>query len=98
MSMERWAGIFIFCLIYFFSSAQVVLPQQKDRWKIQPDGSIEWAIDGRLPHSDHIETSGEKISLWMQYTVDTSGKAILNRTLVFPTFRLLPQRTIAHMM
>jgi hypothetical protein len=73
------------------------LPAQNDRWKIQPDGSIEWIIDNRLPHSDHIEMGGEKVALWVQYKVDTSGKAILNRTLVFPSYRLLPQRTIAHM-
>jgi hypothetical protein len=41
--------------------------------------------------------SGEKISLWMQYGVDTGGRSNYVRTLVFPTHRLLPQRTIAHM-
>jgi len=76
----------------------VTLPEQHDRWVILPDGSIEWKIDNRLPHSDHIEMSGEKVSMWVQYTVDTSGKAILNRTMVFPTFRLLPQKTISSMM
>jgi hypothetical protein len=74
------------------------LPVQQDRWKILADGSIEWVPDNRLPHSDHIEMSGEMVSLWVQYGVDTSGKAILDRTLVFPTFRLLPQRTISSMM
>src|SRR5215213_5027826 len=74
------------------------LPKQRDRWTIQSDGSIEWKIDNRLPHNDHIEMSGEKVALWMQYGVDTSGKAGLVRTLVFPTYRLLPQRTTAHMM
>ena len=74
------------------------LTGQQDRWAIQADGSILWTIDHRLPHQDHIEMAGEKVALWMQYGVDTSGKAKLNRTLVFPTYRLLPQRTIAHMM
>src|SRR5215217_8016489 len=83
------------CLLSY--AQQYSLPKQIDRWKIQPDGSIEWLIDNRLPHNDHIEMGGEKVALWMQYGVDTSGKAILNRTLVFPTHRLLPQRTIAHM-
>jgi hypothetical protein len=73
-------------------------PKQQDRWTIQPNGSIEWKIDDRLPHNDHIEMSGQKVSLWMQYEVDTSRKPVLNRTVVFPTFRLLPVRTIAHMM
>lgn len=72
--------------------------RQQDRWAIQPDGSILWVIDKRVPHNDHIEMAGEKVALWMQYGVDTSGKPRLNRTLVFPTHRLLPQRTIAHMM
>src|SRR5688572_7837869 len=74
------------------------LPQQNDRWTIQPDGGIEWKIDNRLPHNDHIEMSGEKVSLWMQYGVDTSGRSNFIRTIVFPTHRLLPQRTIAHLM
>src|SRR5687767_10174890 len=74
------------------------LPEQNDRWAIQPDGTIEWKIDNRLPHNDHIEMSDEKVSLWMQYGVDTSGRSNFIRTIVFPTHRLLPQRTIAHMM
>jgi hypothetical protein len=73
------------------------LPEQDDRWTIQPDGSILWKTDKRLPHNDHIEMSGEKVSLWMQYGVDTSGKSNYVRTVVFPTYRQLPQRTIAHM-
>jgi hypothetical protein len=76
---------------------QINLPQQNDRWKIQSDGSIEWRIDNRVPHYDHIEMGGEKVALWMQYGVDSSGKSKLSRTVVFPTFRLLPQATIAHM-
>lgn len=70
---------------------------QQDRWAIQPDGSILWTVNGRLPHKDHIEMSGEKVSYWVQYGVDNSGKLSLDRTMVFPTFRLLPQRTIASM-
>lgn len=77
---------------------QLVLSPQEDRWAIQSDGSILWRIDGHLPHADHIEMSGQKISLWMQYEVDSSRKPMFNRTFVFPTYRLLPVRTIAHMM
>jgi hypothetical protein len=80
------------------NAQSIDLPEQQDRWKIQPDGSIEWIPEGRLPHSDHIEMSGEKISMWIQYGVDTSGKLILNRSFVFPGFRLLPQRTVSSMM
>ena len=79
-------------------SQQSPLPVQQDRWKILPDGSIEWPVDNRLPHNDHVEMSGEKISMWVQYGVNADGQSSLNRTFVFPTFRLLPVRTIASMM
>jgi hypothetical protein len=76
---------------------QSPLPVQQDRWKILPDGSIEWPVDNRLPHYDHVEMSGEKVSMWVQYGVNNEGQPSLNRTMVFPTFRLLPVRTIASM-
>lgn len=82
---------------YCAFSQQYSPGQQEDRWKIMADGSIAWDIDKHLPHSDHIEMGGEKIAVWMQYGVDSNAKPKLSRTFVFPSFRLLPQRTIAHM-
>lgn len=76
----------------------VALPVQQDRWHILPDGSIEWTITDRLPHSDHIEMSGKKVSLWIQYEADTAKDLHLKRTIVFPTFRLQPNRTHSSMM
>ena len=98
MGNKKIALVLFTGLVCMYSMAQVSLPKQDDRWAIQPDGSIEWKIDGRLPHGDHIEMAGEKIALWMQYTVDSAAKPKLSRTLIFPTYRLLPVRTIAHMM
>jgi len=95
------ARLFFFILIVTvqgLNAQSIDLPEQQDRWNIQPDGSIEWQPLGNLPHYDHIEMSGEKISMWIQYGVDTSGKLNLNRSFVFPSFRLLPQRTVASMM
>src|SRR5690349_11515418 len=91
MNLQSLFAVLIFQLSLLHGFAQ-------DRWQLLPGGSIEWKPAGRLPHSDHIEMSGEKVSLWVQYGVDTSGKLSLNRTMVFPTFRLLPVRTIASMM
>lgn len=98
MNLQSLAAIFILQFSVLQGYAQTAIREQQDRWQILPDGSIEWKPADRLPHSDHIEMSGEKVSLWVQYGVDTSGKASLNRTMVFPGFRLLPQRTIASMM
>jgi hypothetical protein len=95
--LKRLAIVASFAITTAANAQLASLTPQNDRWAIQPDGSIQWTIDGRLPHYDHIEMSGEKISLWMQYGVDTSGRSSYTRTFVFPTHRLLPQRTIAHM-
>src|SRR5215510_5080188 len=95
----RSALLFISIFLFRQLPAQSYhLPEQTDRWTIQGDGSIEWRIDERLPHKDHIEMSGEKVSLWIQYGVDTAGAANYTRTIVFPTHRLLPASTTAHMM
>jgi hypothetical protein len=77
---------------------ETFLPEQIDRWQIQAGGYIEWKINQQLPHYDHIEMDGEKVALWMQYGVDSNAKPKLSRTIIFPTFRLLPVRTLAHMM
>ncbi|OQP64429.1 hypothetical protein A3860_20895 [Niastella vici] len=97
--MKKPACILFFLGIITSTHAQLsMLPEQNDRWRITTDGSIEWAIDNRLPHNDHVEMSGEKVSLWVQYGVGSDGQPSLNRTMVFPSFRLLPVRTIASMM
>ncbi|OCX53167.1 hypothetical protein BEL04_02315 [Mucilaginibacter sp. PPCGB 2223] len=94
-SITFFAGLLL--MVQLPASAQnIVLPKQNDRWAIQPDGSITWNIKGRLPHADHIEMSGEKVSLWVEYGVDTSGILSINRTVVFPTFRMLPDNTRSH--
>jgi len=75
---------------------KTVLPVQTDRWLINPNGSITWTVKDRLPHADHIEMSGEKVSLWVEYGIDTAGVCSINRTVVFPTFRMLPDDTRSH--
>lgn len=85
--------LFIYCLLNVHT-----LYAQTSRWKIQSENNIIWHIDQRIPHADHIEMSGEKVSLWMQYSVDKNRHSQFIRTIVFPTFRLLPASTIAHFM
>src|SRR5690349_12850953 len=89
-------SILAFQLPSLLFAQQQALPQQTDRWAIQPDGSIKWTINGRLPHTDHIEMSGEKVSVWVQYGLDSAGRSSVLRTVVFPTFRMLPDVTRSH--
>src|SRR3569833_2383033 len=83
-------------LPFLLHAQQSALPQQKDRWQITPDGAIRWQPTDRLPHADHIEMSGEKASLWVKYEVDSNKTLRINRTLVFPTYRMLPDETRSH--
>ena len=88
--------LFILFAQFSLRAQQIALPKQTDRWSIEKDGSITWNIGDRLPHADHIEMSGEKVSLWIAYAVDSSGVSKISRTVVFPTFRMLPDDTRSH--
>ena len=69
-----------------------------DRWIINSSGGITWTIDSRIPHSDHIEMSGEQISVVLRYGVDTNGAFVLERSFVWPLLRTVPNDTHASLM
>lgn len=75
---------------FLFISGICSLKAQHDRWKITESGAIEWNIDSRLPHSDHLEMSGQQLSVVLRYGVDANGAFSVNRSLVFPMLRLQP--------
>jgi hypothetical protein len=68
-----------------------------NRWKINPDGSTTWVIDQRLPHTDHIEMSGEKISAIVRYGVNADGAFTISRSFVWPMLRFEPNKTHNHL-
>lgn len=65
------------------------------RWNLEEDGSITWAVKKGEAHSDNIEMSGRFISAIITYGVDANGKLVLNRQLVFPMLRTIPNDTHA---
>ncbi len=67
--------------------------QVKDRWSILDDGSIRWSIYNNIPHDDHLEMSGQQLSVVLRYGVDEKKRFHLNRTLVFPMLRMKPNKT-----
>ncbi len=65
-----------------------------DRWSIGKDGDITWTVKpGDKAHSDHIEMSGQQMSVVLRYGVDDKGAFHLNRSLVFPMLRMKPNKT-----
>ena len=58
------------------------------------DGAINWTIKpGDKAHSDHLEMSGQQMSVVLRYGVDDAGAFKLNRSLVFPMLRMKPNKT-----
>lgn len=93
MSNIRVKSITIFLL--FFLSSGNISAENINRWNIDANGGISWTIDGRIPHSDHIEMSGLKLSAVLRYGVDANGSFQLNRSLIWPSLRTIPNNTHA---
>jgi len=69
--------------------------EEVGRWKINSSGAISWIIDNRLPHSDHIEMSGDSISAILSYKVNLDKSFQIDRQLVWPMLRTIPNNTHA---
>lgn len=69
--------------------------QDYRRWQMNGDGSIIWNIDKGLPHADHIEMSGKRISCVLRYSVNSDSSFSATRSLVWPMLRTIPNNTHA---
>lgn len=84
----------IFLFIPFILAAWAsVCAQPQDRWSIRQDGAIRWEPTRNLPHEDHVEMSGQMLSVVLRYGVDAQQRFHLNRSLVFPMLRMKPNKT-----
>lgn len=76
----------------------VSLPSQT-RWSLGQDGGILWDLASAPgPHSDHIEMSGKQVSAVLRYGVDGQGRFSVNKSMVFPLLRTVPNNTHASLM
>lgn len=86
----------VLSLLCILTSLNYTLAQQ--RWRIEGDG-ITWQMQsGDAPHRDHIEMSGLKVSTVVRYGVERDGSFYLNRGMVWPLLRTLPNDTHASLM
>lgn len=86
---KNFIGLF-FCLLCFSAWTTV---QADNRWSINPDGSITWKLRQGDAHQDHIEMSGLKLSAVMRYGVNADGAFTLNRSIIWPMLRTIPNNT-----
>ncbi len=87
--------VLFICLVFSYSVG--IYAQQ--RWHLNQDGGISWEVkSGDNVHRDHIEMSGLKVSTVVRYGVDDEGKFLLNRGMVWPMLRTIPNDTHASLM
>lgn len=67
----------------------------QNRWTITDKNTITWKIDNSVPHADHIEMSGKKVSVVVRYGVNKVGGFEMNKTIVWPMLRTIPNNTHA---
>src|SRR5690606_34587074 len=84
---------FLLIFLWACSVPEVLTAQQ--RWQIDADGSIRWDVDSRIPHYDHIEMSGQHLSAVLRYGVNADGSFSMERSLVWPMLRTVPNDTHA---
>lgn len=89
-------AFYFFFLVVFFTAH--VSGQHKSRWKINSDNSIVWKIDHDIPHFDHIEMSGKKVSVVLRYGVKSDGSFTINKSMVWPSLRTIPNDTYGSLM
>ena len=75
-----------------------LLRAQATRWDLRDDGGIEWVVENDIPHHDHIEMSGEQMSVVLRYGVEADGSFSLERSMVWPMLRTIPNNTHASLM
>lgn len=81
----------------FIASSAFGADADANRWTLQEDGSIVWSdfSEARVPHKDHIEASGEQVSTVLRYGVNEKGAYELERSIVWPLLRTIPNNTHA---
>ena len=87
----------IYCLLSFLWISCLSV-SAADRWAINSAGGITWQVDERVPHEDHIEMSGLRVSTVLRSGVDANGAFMLNRSMVWPMLRTIPNNTHASLM
>ena len=69
------------------------------RWDIAGHHAVQWdGKRGGLPHQDHVEMAGRQVAVVYYWDVDAQGRFHVNRHMIFPSLRRLPNNTHASWM
>ena len=82
------------CLFLFLAFVITGYTQNSHRWDLDKSGGIEWQVKQK-PHTDHIEMSGLQVSAVIHYGVDSLGELVMDKRLIYPMLRTIPNNTHA---
>lgn len=86
--------LFLFLLILSY----IPINYAQQRWKINIDGGITWQVKKGDVHHDHIEMAGKQIAVVLRYGVDKTGAFELNKSMIWPMLRTIPNNTHGSLM
>lgn len=92
----NWFKVFLFPSMFFVALG--VQATENSRWKISEDNSIVWSGSTLTTHKDHIEMSGKRVSIVLRYGINSEGGFDINKSMVWPLLRTLPNNTHASLM
>ena len=86
--------------LFFISFLCALTIQAKEnRWSINGPHSVQWETSkGELPYTDHIEMSGLRASVVYYWGVNAQKQFTMDRHMVFPMLRTIPNNTHASWM
>ncbi len=77
----------------------LTIQARENRWSVNGPHSVQWETSkGELPYTDHIEMSGLRASVVYYWGVDEKKQFQIDRHLVFPMLRTIPNNTHASWM
>lgn len=93
--MNKYGTILAICLSTLTLCMQA---KENTRWQITKDTAITWNGNFLIPHGDHIEMSGKTVSVVLRYGIDSDGSFFINKSMVWPMLRTIPNNTHASLM
>jgi hypothetical protein len=78
-----------------FLSLNLYAQEKNLFWNISSENQIIWDVKPGQAHTDHIEMSGLRISSIINYGTSEKGELVLQKKLVFPMLRTIPNNTHA---
>ena len=84
--------------LFVFVAALSVYSYGERCWQMADDGSIVLTGEALKGYSDHVEMSGKRVSVVLRYAVGADGSFTVNKGMVWPMLRTVPNNTHASLM